>query len=173
VVAAACSVIPAATTTTTAPALTIGTTPATAESASTTTAVATTSTLVTGEVVGFSTSLVVIDGVSFPVAVADTTELHLRGLMGVRDLGALSGMLFVWEQPVQLVFWMKNTLIPLDIAFISGGGEVVSFATMQPCKEDPCPSYGSDAPFAFALEVPAGSMPGLEVGGRIVLPGFP
>jgi hypothetical protein len=115
----------------------------------------------------------VIDGVTLPVAVADTPELHQQGLMGVTDFGDLSGMLFVWEQPVQVGFWMKDTLIALDIAFISSAREVVSLATMEPCRQDPCPTYGSEFPYTFALEVPAGSLPGMTVGATIGLPSFP
>jgi hypothetical protein len=93
--------------------------------------------------------------------------------MGVTDLGDLAGMLFVWEEPVQVGFWMKDTLIPLDIAFIDGDRGVVSVATMEPCIEDQCPSYGSEFPYTFALEVPAGSLPGLTLGATIGLPSFP
>lgn len=66
------------------------------------------------------------------------------------------GMLFVFDQPMPLAFWMKNTLIPLDILYFDAGGELVSALTMEPCTADPCPSYPSGESAKFALEVSAG-----------------
>ena len=64
--------------------------------------------------------------------------------------------MFGAEQP--LSFWMKSTLIPLDIMYFDAQGNFVSSATMEPCKRDPCPSYPSSGFAQFVLEMPAGYM---------------
>ncbi|RPI22311.1 MAG: hypothetical protein EHM57_05495, partial [Actinobacteria bacterium] len=63
-------------------------------------------------------------------------------------------------------FWMKNTLLPLDIAFFAGDGSFVDRLTMEPCPGDPCPVYRPSGPYRLAVEVPAGgfdSLTGAEV----------
>ena len=69
-------------------------------------------------------------------------------------------------------FWMKNTLIPLDIIFFDGQGRVLSSTTMAPCTADPCPYYGSVKPSQLALEVNAGLVKSRMIGEgwRIALP---
>jgi uncharacterized membrane protein (UPF0127 family) len=81
--------------------------------------------------------------------------------MGVADLGALRGMLFVWPDDVSSGFWMKDTLIPLDIAFFAADGSLVDRLSMVPCEADPCPSYRPSGPYRTALEVPAGGFEGV------------
>ncbi len=121
----------------------------------------------TGDVVGFETTEISLHGRSWRVAVADTTELRQQGLMFVQDLGDLDGMVFVFEAEREGSFWMKNTLIPLDIAFFDDSGELVGSLGMLPCEADPCPEYDIEAPYRFALEVPAGELDGLVTGDRI------
>jgi len=98
------------------------------------------------------------------VAVANEPVEWAEGLMGVGSLGDIDGMLFVLPQETMTGFWMKDTLIPLDIAFFGQGGDLVDFLTMEPCLSDPCPSYASSAPFMWALETPAGRLGVLEAG---------
>lgn len=76
--------------------------------------------------------------------------------MGRASLASDAGMLFVFNAPQPLDFWMKNTLIPLDILFFGADGAFVSMQTMQPCSGDPCSLYSSGAPALYALEVDAG-----------------
>ena len=72
--------------------------------------------------------------------------------MGVTSLGDLDGMLFAWDSPVQVSFWMKDTLIPLDIGFFDESGSLFLVVHMVPCQADPCPSYPSESPILYALE---------------------
>ena len=108
---------------------------------------------------GFPESTTItIDDRELTVAVADTPALRAHGLMGVTDLGELDGMLFVWEEDSESGFWMKDTLIPLDIAFFDSDGVVVNVLTMVPCASDDCPRYRAGAPYRHAVEAPAGDL---------------
>lgn len=94
--------------------------------------------------------------VSLRVDVADEPPEWQVGLMH-RSV-VQRGMLFVFpgEQPQS--FWMKNTLVPLDIAYFRADGSWVSSARMEPCTADPCATYPSAAPARYALELPAGGL---------------
>ncbi len=96
---------------------------------------------------------------------ADTPEQHQRGLMGRTDLGGKDGMLFRFDTETSTSFYMKDTLIPLSIAWFNSEGVFVSAADMEPCPDDVgCPTYSAAAPYRYALEVPKGGLPGLGVG---------
>lgn len=119
------------------------------------------------DLVGFGRAEVVVAGEPFVIAAADTPELRARGLMGVTDLVDVDGMLFVFDRDTEAAFWMKDTLIPLDIWFFDAEGALVSMTTMTPCEEDPCERYPADAPYRYALEtevgrIDRGSTPRLE-----------
>jgi uncharacterized protein len=90
------------------------------------------------------------------VEIADTDEERQRGLMGVTDLPTNHGMVFRWDAPTDGTFWMKDTLIPLSIAFVDANGKVVSVSDMQPCTSDPCPTYAATAPYVTAIEANLG-----------------
>jgi uncharacterized membrane protein (UPF0127 family) len=91
------------------------------------------------------------------VEVADSKRERELGLMHREKLEEGHGMLFIFEDEALRNFWMKNTLVPLDIIFFNSQKKAVSFAeNMEPCKVAACPSYGSGEPARYALEVPAG-----------------
>jgi uncharacterized membrane protein (UPF0127 family) len=105
------------------------------------------------------------------VRIADSDGERSRGLMGVEHLGEQEGMAFVWDEPTTGTFWMKDTLIPLAIAFVDGSGRIVTVREMQPCTSDPCPTYAADAPYVLAVEANAGffERAGIGVGDRAEL----
>ena len=92
------------------------------------------------------------------VEIAANQKAWEKGLMGVKNLPADQGMAFVFGRTVNLGFWMKDTLIPLDIAFADGDGKVVDVQNMVPCTADPCTVYYPAAPYATALETASGAL---------------
>ena len=106
------------------------------------------------------------------VEIADDREEQAQGLMHRDELKKGRGMLFVFDDEKRRSFWMKETLIPLDIIYFNEKGEFVSFKEMRPCKEDPCPTYSSEAPAKYALEVNAGFVEeeGIEEGWKLIFP---
>ena len=103
------------------------------------------------------------------VQIADQPAQWEQGLMHRTDLDPDSGMLFVFPTEQQLNFWMKNTLIPLDVLYFDAGGHFISSQAMEPCRADPCALYPSEAPARFALEMGAGFVfsRGVERGRRL------
>ena len=85
--------------------------------------------------------------------VAYTFQTRAQGLMFRKHLGPNEGMFFVFPQSEPHCMWMKNTLIPLSVAFIDEKGKIVSISDMQPQTET---SHCAAAPAKFALEMPAG-----------------
>src|SRR4029453_13798448 len=90
------------------------------------------------------------------VDVADDAGEQRRGLSDIEHLPADEGMAFVWPEPVGTRFWMKDTLIPLSIAFVDEAGRVIDVLDMRPCESDPCPTYGVDDPYVLAIEANLG-----------------
>jgi uncharacterized protein len=94
------------------------------------------------------------------LAIADSPALRGRGLMGVTDLGDLDGMLFYWRHEASGAFWMKDTLIPLDIVWFDEDGAFVGRASMVPCTTPTCPEYspGGDVDYRYAIEANPGAL---------------
>jgi len=126
-------------------------------------------------------TIVALAGVSHPLAaepettlnaglyviraeVVDTPETRARGLMYRESMPANHGMLFVFSEPERQCFWMKNTLIPLSIAFLDDRGVIVNIADMKPQTED---SHCSSQPVRYALEMNQGWF-----AARHIRPGF-
>jgi len=111
--------------------------------------------------------------VELSVEIADTGEERARGLMFRRDLPAGHGMLFIYESPQPVSFWMRNTLIALDMIFIDARGEVRHVHPMaRPLDETPIPGAapGDPAPERLmVLEVPGGDAARLGIHPGMVL----
>ena len=108
------------------------------------------------------------------VQVAATGPQRERGLMGVRHLPARSGMLFVFDSDEAVAFWMKDTLIPLDMVFVSADGEVRSVFTNVPVVATSLPDNRiplEQSRARYVIELPAreaqrdGIRPGVHIGG--------
>ena len=97
---------------------------------------------------------------------ARTPEQRAIGLMHRKSMPMHAGMLFVFDQPEPLCFWMKNTLIPLAIAFLQDDGTILNIEEMKPQTLD---SHCSLRPARYALEMNAGwfAKRGLKPGDRI------
>jgi uncharacterized membrane protein (UPF0127 family) len=98
--------------------------------------------------------------------VAYTNDLRMQGLMFRKSLGPNQGMLFVWPQDEAYCMWMRNTYIPLSVAFIDAKGSIVSVHEMKPQTEN---SHCAASPARYALEMNAGwfKAKGLQRGARI------
>ncbi|MBF8263837.1 MAG: hypothetical protein HW387_1502 [Parachlamydiales bacterium] len=90
------------------------------------------------------------------VDLAQTPSERSLGLMGRKSLPEGTGMLFVYEKPGILSFWMKNTRIPLSIAFFDAGRRLINTVDMDPPQGTHLPIYQSAKPAQYALEVPQG-----------------
>jgi uncharacterized membrane protein (UPF0127 family) len=105
------------------------------------------------------------------VEVADDLAEQAKGLMYRTTLGENRGMLFVYPDERELSFWMKDTLIPLSIAFIDRERRIIDIQDMKPLDDEP-PHYVSAEPAQYALEVNQGFFEkgGVKVGDRVDVP---
>ncbi len=110
--------------------------------------------------------------VAVAAKVANTASRRRHGLMEVPALPAGVGMLFIFPSEERGGFWMKGTLIPLDIAFLGPDRSVHRILRMEPCTSRPCRVYDPGISYRYALEVPAGWFHEVGVGGewRLELP---
>jgi uncharacterized membrane protein (UPF0127 family) len=94
--------------------------------------------------------------IAVELATDETSREH--GLMGRHELAPDHGMLFVFADAQPRWFWMRDTLIPLDILYFDGSRKLVSMQLdVPPCKADPCATYPSDKPARYVLELSAGT----------------
>lgn len=98
--------------------------------------------------------------------VAATPELRSQGLMHRKSMGVNQGMLFAFDHKDRYCMWMRNTLIPLSVAFLSEDGSIINIEDMQPQTEN---NHCASAPAAFALEMNLGwfAQKGLKPGAKI------
>ena len=110
-----------------------------------------------------------VGGEQFDVELAVTPEQRRQGLMFREQLGEREGMLFVFEEEQTVSFWMRNTPLPLSIAFIDARGVIVHMADMVPYSEAP---VASRYPVRYALEVNRGAFEraAIAVGALVALP---
>ena len=95
------------------------------------------------------------------VWVASTAEQRRQGLMNLNSMGNADGMVFVHDRPTSGAFWMKDTLLPLSIAFFGGDGTFIDAVDMSPCtsgNDSDCLRYPTPANYLLALEVRQGEL---------------
>ena len=93
-----------------------------------------------------------------------------QGLMNRTNLAGYDGMVFQFPAPTTVEFYMKDTLIPLSIAWFDASGRLVSSTDMTPCHtQESCQLYGAASQYTDALEVPLGSLGRLGIGPGSVL----
>ncbi|MCC6758558.1 MAG: DUF192 domain-containing protein [Candidatus Omnitrophica bacterium] len=108
----------------------------------------------------------------YKLELAMTEEQKARGLQHRDQLGKDQGMLFFMKPDVAPKFWMRETLIPLDMIWMDDMGKIsyIEHAAV-PCEKDPCPTYGPNFPAGYVLEINGGEASRLDMhlGERIVL----
>jgi uncharacterized protein len=95
--------------------------------------------------------------VTIKVELARTPAQMQQGLMGRTSLPRNAGMVFLFGQPTNGSFWMKDTKIPLSIAFFGKRGRILRIMNMAPCLAEPCRTYSPGAAYWGALEVNQGA----------------
>jgi hypothetical protein len=104
-----------------------------------------------------SVNIILPNGKIIKAEIADTDEKRAKGLMFRKSLTYSAGMLFIFDTEDFHSFWMKNTLIPLDILWLDKEFRIkYYYQNVPPCKSDPCPSYSPLFKAKFVLEVNAG-----------------
>jgi len=110
------------------------------------------------------------EGHRYFVDIADDDRTRARGLMFVDQMDDNRGMFFIFRREAPRSFWMRNTRIPLDIIYLDRNLRVVSISEdTPPCRTRQCPSYPSDGPAQYVLELNAGQAAaiGLDKGDQI------
>ena len=102
-------------------------------------------------------TIVLPDGSTVQIEIATDDDTRAQGLMFRDRVPEGTGMLFLFPEAGEFPFWMKNTLVPLDMIWIDDQRRVVHVEpNVPPCKADPCPSYPPHAVAKYVLELGAG-----------------
>ncbi len=102
-------------------------------------------------------AVVLPDGAAIAVELAIDDETRAQGLMYRESLASDRGMLFLFTNDDVYPFWMKNTLIPLDMVWIDRNQTIAGIRSdVPPCRRDPCPSYDPQVQARYVLELAAG-----------------
>lgn len=130
-------------------------------------------TLLSSQAWALETMNVKVGKATFRAEVVESVEDRARGLMNVKEMAPQRGMLFIQPGDRPAYFWMKNTLISLDLLYFDEGKVLrVIHADTPPCVTPRCPSYGSDVNIKYVLEINGGMAEkwGIEVGEVLNLP---
>lgn len=126
-----------------------------------------------GEVIGSdssnqatNTQPLTIGEQQFYVEVASDSATRQQGLMNRESMPANHGMIFEFTGEASRNFWMKNTLIPLDMIWINAEKTIVDIQAAEPCKVEKCPIYSGKVPAQYVLELNQGVLRG-QVGDRV------
>jgi len=115
-----------------------------------------------------TTTVLIAKDVKVEAELAYTDETRAQGLMFRKSMPEDAGMLFLFPDLSQQGFWMKNTLISLDILWLNERKEVVYFVTAPPCRKDPCATYAPLQKAMYVLELNAGMVKrhNIKIGSR-------
>lgn len=107
-----------------------------------------------------------VAGHALKVEVAATIEQRMKGLMFREKLGANDGMLFVFDEPGYHAMWMKNTPLPLSVAFVDGAGAILNILDMEPHTLD---QHAAAGPAVYAIETNKGwfARRGIKAGDKV------
>jgi len=114
-----------------------------------------------------TSNYVVLDGHKISVEIADSPIERQQGLMYRESLCDDCGMLFIFEMEANYSFWMKNTLIPLDMVFIDSEMNVVDVLHAQPCITEKCPSYIPKSASLYVLETNINTFDNKTIGKKL------
>jgi uncharacterized membrane protein (UPF0127 family) len=104
------------------------------------------------------TTVLIPPNLKIEAELAMDDETRMRGLMFRESMPDNAGMLFIFPYVDRHSFWMKNTLIPLDLIWLNERKEVVYYVTAPPCRKDPCDSYIPMQNAKYVLELNGGFM---------------
>jgi uncharacterized protein len=110
----------------------------------------------TTDVEGYEFKTICNNNLCFDVFIPKTTELKMQGLMFVEELNENEGMLFVFENKAKHSFWMKNTLVPLDMLWLDETLTVVHIEKADPCITETCTIYSPQSDALYVLEINQG-----------------
>ena len=108
-----------------------------------------------------------VGGKTVTAEVADEPQERVTGLMFRKNLASDSGMLFVMPEPEHAAFWMKNTTLPLSVAYINESGLILEIHDLRPLDEKPVPSAFSNIAYALEMEQGWFARNGILAGDRI------
>ena len=109
----------------------------------------------------------------FRVEIADDPQERAQGLMNRDSMAAMNGMLFIYERPQYAAFWMRNTLIPLDMIFLDDTGTVVKVHENAVPLDDTAIPGGDDILGVLEINGGLSSRIGIEAGAQLRHPGLP
>jgi len=117
--------------------------------------------------INFREGAIRVEGATLRVQIADTPEASERGLMFRDSVAPYDGMLFIFDKPQQVVFWMRNTRIPLDVGYFDSQRILREVYPLMPFDETPV--YSQSADILYGLELPRGDFvkKGLKVGDKL------
>ncbi|MCF7871955.1 DUF192 domain-containing protein [Candidatus Woesearchaeota archaeon] len=107
----------------------------------------------------------------FEIEISKTQQTREIGLMHKEYMESNKGMLFIFDRPDNYPFWMKNTIIPLDIIWINSNQEIAHIEEAIPCKNDPCQIYNPNKKALYVLEINQGISKNykFEEGNKVIL----
>ena len=115
----------------------------------------------------FPTLGITLNEKQYTLELADNQARKSQGLMFRRYLPENRGMLFVYDQPIDLKIWMKNTLIPLTVVWLDDNAVIIDKKILFPCKSTHCPVFGPEQKSRYALEFNAAEFPRFKIGQRL------